>query len=110
MTDGETGPPSSCANATVVTSATTAIKITCRFMNAPPVFSTAETARGIPRRARLLHSNRTLLAGARRARDGADYRPVVFVHDDRLLRFRPEVDGDVVVAVAEDAGLDGEVS
>src|SRR5207253_1551453 len=34
----------------------------------------------------------------------------VLVDDHRLLRLRPEIDGDVVVAVAEDARLDGEIA
>src|ERR1044071_4513070 len=46
----------------------------------------------------------------RRARDGADDGPVALVHDDRLLRFRPEIDRDVVVTVAEDARLDREIT
>src|SRR4051812_42894407 len=50
------------------------------------------------------------LGGARGAGDGADHRPVVLVHGDRLFRLGPEVDRDVVVAVAEDAGLDGQVA
>ena len=66
-----------------------------------------ETARAIPL-LRLL--SRALLGRTRRARDRADDGPVVFVHHDRLLLFRPEVDGDVVVAVAENAGLDGQVA
>src|SRR5947199_5330338 len=56
---------------------------------------------------RLLHAT---LGRARSPRDGSDDRPVVLVHDHGLLRLGPELDGDVVVAVAEDARLDGQIA
>src|SRR5207245_3737406 len=56
---------------------------------------------------RLLHAT---LGRARGARDGSDDGPVVLVHDDRLLRLRPELARNVVVAVAEDARLDGQIA
>src|ERR1044071_5926551 len=50
------------------------------------------------------------LDGTRGAGDRADDRPVVLVDRNRLLRLRPEINRDVVVAVAQDAGLDGQVA
>src|SRR5207245_1204519 len=53
---------------------------------------------------------RALLSGSRRAGNGADHRPVVFVHDHRTFGLRPQLDGEVVIPVAEDARFDGEVA
>src|SRR5262249_24471321 len=58
----------------------------------------------------LLCSLRALLGGSRRARNGADDRPVVFVHEDRAFRFRPQFEREVIVTVAKDARLDGQVA
>src|ERR1051325_8620025 len=54
--------------------------------------------------------SRFLLRRPRGAGDGADHRPVVLVDDHRLLRLRPEIDGNVVHTVAEDSRLDGQVA
>ena len=44
------------------------------------------------------------------ARQSRAVRVAHHVHDDRLLRFRPQVDRNVVVPVAENARLDGQVA
>src|SRR5687768_16610150 len=96
----DTGPPSSfCANEGAA-SAAIARATRIRFMQ-------AAIARGIPL-LRLL--SRPFFRGSRRPRDRADHRPVVPMHDHRLLRLRPQIDGDVVVAVAQHPRLDRQIA
>src|SRR5205807_2391009 len=52
----------------------------------------------------------SLLSRARGARDGADDGPVVFVHDHWFFRLRPQLDGEIVDPVTENARLDGQVA
>src|SRR5215210_3501404 len=47
--------------------------------------------------------------GSRCARNGPDHRPVVLVHYHGTFGLGPQLDRDVVIAVAEDARFDGEV-
>src|SRR5205814_9063278 len=101
---------SSCANSGSATTAAARNIHTKRFIENTPILMSLAAPVHAPYRAGLHGFFGALLGRPRRARDGADHGPVVLVHGHRALRLRPQLDGEVIVAVAEDARLDGQVA